>query len=147
MKTCARALFALVMVVSFIGFSVRSSQGQTRSPNIVVIVADDMGYADIGIHGSKDIPTRMMAIRKGHWKLLRSTELGPAEDPSVLKNLSGVELYNLKDDIGETKNIALLHPKIVRELTVAWQRWNKTLAKPAWPPIPIRPTSRSGRSN
>jgi arylsulfatase A-like enzyme len=89
----------------------------------------------------------MMAIRKGHWKLLRSTELGPAEEPSVLKNLSGVELYNLKDDIGETKNIALLHPKIVRELTVAWQRWNKTLAKPAWPPIPIRPTSRSGRSN
>jgi arylsulfatase A-like enzyme len=30
---------------------------QQRQPNIVVIVADDMGYADIGVHGSKDIPT------------------------------------------------------------------------------------------
>ena len=26
-------------------------------PNIVFIVADDMGYADCGVHGSKDIPT------------------------------------------------------------------------------------------
>lgn len=26
-------------------------------PNIVVIVGDDMGYADIGVHGCKDIPT------------------------------------------------------------------------------------------
>ena len=30
---------------------------QSRQPNIVVIVADDLGYADIGVHGSKDIPT------------------------------------------------------------------------------------------
>ena len=26
-------------------------------PNILLIVGDDMGYADIGIHGCKDIPT------------------------------------------------------------------------------------------
>lgn len=26
-------------------------------PNIVLILADDMGYADIGVHGCKDIPT------------------------------------------------------------------------------------------
>ena len=30
---------------------------QTKPPNIVVIVGDDMGYADIGVHGAKDIPT------------------------------------------------------------------------------------------
>lgn len=32
-------------------------QAQAKRPNIIVIVADDMGYADIGVHGSKDIPT------------------------------------------------------------------------------------------
>jgi arylsulfatase A-like enzyme len=26
-------------------------------PNILVIVADDLGYSDIGIHGGKDVPT------------------------------------------------------------------------------------------
>ena len=26
-------------------------------PNILVIVSDDLGYGDIGIHGGKDVPT------------------------------------------------------------------------------------------
>lgn len=36
---------------------VSSSWAEPRKPNIVVIVGDDMGYADIGVHGCKDIPT------------------------------------------------------------------------------------------
>lgn len=26
-------------------------------PNVLLIVSDDHGYADVGFHGSKDIPT------------------------------------------------------------------------------------------
>jgi arylsulfatase A-like enzyme len=33
------------------------SAAAVRKPNILVIVGDDMGYADIGVHGSKDIRT------------------------------------------------------------------------------------------
>ncbi len=32
-------------------------EGPAKKPNIVVILSDDMGYADIGVHGCKDIPT------------------------------------------------------------------------------------------
>ena len=33
-----------------------ATPARTR-PNILLIVGDDMGYADVGFHGCKDIPT------------------------------------------------------------------------------------------
>ena len=32
-------------------------KAKQRKPNIVVIISDDQGYADVGVHGCKDIPT------------------------------------------------------------------------------------------
>lgn len=37
--------------------SAASQQARRDRPNIVLIVGDDMGYHDIGLHGSTDIPT------------------------------------------------------------------------------------------
>jgi len=76
-----------------------------------------------------------MAIRKGDWKLVKTRE-GPLKEanPSSFNDLSNAELYNLAEDIGETKNLAPTHPEKVRELAADWQRWNKKLAKPLWPP-------------
>src|SRR5262245_7861186 len=34
-----------------------SSSSTGRKPNILVIVADDLGYGDLGVHGGKDLPT------------------------------------------------------------------------------------------
>jgi arylsulfatase A-like enzyme len=34
-----------------------SQAADARRPNLLVIVGDDMGYADVGFHGCKDIPT------------------------------------------------------------------------------------------
>lgn len=41
----------------FLLFYTDLCDAQAKPPNIIVIVADDMGYADFGVHGSKDIPT------------------------------------------------------------------------------------------
>lgn len=76
----------------------------------------------------------MMAIRKGDWKLVRVPERRMPMDTSAMSDLSGAELYNLKDDIGEGTNLAAAHPEKVKELGEAWQRWNKGLAPPRWPP-------------
>ena len=48
---------AVVVAIAFLWCGEQGALGQTRAPNIVLLVADDMGYADIGVHGSKDIPT------------------------------------------------------------------------------------------
>ena len=50
---CLASVATLVAAFSFL--DVQSAQ--PNRPNIVVIVSDDMGYADIGVHGSRDIPT------------------------------------------------------------------------------------------
>ena len=34
-----------------------TASAQVGKPNILVIIADDLGYADIGVHGGKAVPT------------------------------------------------------------------------------------------
>jgi arylsulfatase A-like enzyme len=75
-----------------------------------------------------------MALRAGDWKLVKTSDGPLGSDPSVLSDLSGAGLYNLAQDIGETKNVAAAHPDKVKALADAWQRWNKELAKPLWAP-------------
>lgn len=76
-----------------------------------------------------------MAIRKGDWKLVKTKEGRlSAGDPSTLYDLSGAQLYNLADDIGETTDLAASHPEKVKKLSDDWRRWNKQLAKPLWRP-------------
>ncbi|MGZ5507728.1 MAG: sulfatase family protein, partial [Limisphaerales bacterium] len=72
-----------------------------------------------------------MAIRFGEYKLVRydqnaDTRTGKKQ-PAV-----GPFLYNLKDDIGETKDLAAQMPAKVHELQTKWDAWNKTLARPLW---------------
>ena len=76
-----------------------------------------------------------MAIRTGDWKLVRTSDgpLGTGEF-DTLASLAGAELYNLSNDIGETKNLAAAEPARVRELAERWLRWNKELVKPLWGP-------------
>lgn len=75
-----------------------------------------------------------MAIRKGDWKLVKMSDSGFRQYPTVPADLAGAGLYNLKDDIGERNDVSPQHPREARELAVAWERWNRTLASPAWPP-------------
>jgi arylsulfatase A-like enzyme len=75
----------------------------------------------------------MMAIRHGDWKLVKTRAGAFVDaDPAALSDLSGAELYNLADDIGESKNLAAARPEKVKELGERWQVWNKQLVKPRW---------------
>src|SRR6266849_3900907 len=54
-----RGTFVRTVVLTLLGLIPNSLlAGQTPSkPNIVILLADDMGYADTGFQGCKDIPT------------------------------------------------------------------------------------------
>jgi hypothetical protein len=61
------------------------------------------------------------AIRKGDWKLIMCSHSGgwsnPKPQSEEAKTLPPIQLYNLKNDIGETQNIYEKHPELVKELT------------------------------
>jgi hypothetical protein len=60
-----------------------------------------------------------LAARKGDWNIVRYDN-------------TGVHLYNLKDDIGQSKNLAATEPQRLREIQDAWNEWNKGNVDPLW---------------
>jgi arylsulfatase A-like enzyme len=59
-------------------------------PNILIIVGDDMGYADIGIHGCKDIPTpHIDSIAKNGVRCTNGYVSGPYCSPTRAGLMSG----------------------------------------------------------
>lgn len=69
------------------------------------------------------------AIRHGDWKLVQYDQNA---DSSPAKGVTEPRLYHLRDDIGESKNLAEANPEKVRELKSLWQSWNKELVEPLW---------------
>jgi arylsulfatase A-like enzyme len=53
-----RLLRSIVLLIAVVTVRVAPSFAAVEpKPNILIIVGDDMGYADIGVHGCRDIPT------------------------------------------------------------------------------------------
>jgi arylsulfatase A-like enzyme len=60
-----------------------------------------------------------MAMRKGDWNMVRYDN-------------TGIHLYNLKDDIGQSKNLAAERPEVLREMQAAWNQWDRGNVAPLW---------------
>ncbi|MDB4293443.1 arylsulfatase [Maribacter sp.] len=67
--------------------------------------------------------TSRTAFRKGDWAMIPPYE-GPAMNTQVnieLANAKDYQLYNLKDDIGQQKNLAASNPEKLQELIAAYE--------------------------
>ena len=59
------------------------------------------------------------AVRKGDWKLIRVDDQPPL-------------LFHLRDDIGETKNLAEAFPEKVTQLLAHYDSWESEMVEPLW---------------
>ncbi|MCX6632144.1 MAG: sulfatase-like hydrolase/transferase, partial [Candidatus Solibacter sp.] len=66
-----------------------------------------------------------IALRRGNWKLVRQPA-GPAAPPGPY------ELYNLADDVAETRNLAAAEPALAAELRAELDRMNGQMRDPLW---------------
>jgi len=63
---------------------------EKTTPNILIIVGDDMGYADVGFHGCKDIPTpHLDRLAKGGIQFTNGYVTGPYCSPTRAALLTG----------------------------------------------------------
>ncbi len=86
----ARRWFAILSTASMILAAGGEAIAQARQPNIVMIVADAMGYGDIGVHGSKDIPTpNIDALAKAGIRFTDAYVTGPHCSPTRAGVLTG----------------------------------------------------------
>jgi arylsulfatase A-like enzyme len=89
-----------------------------------------------------------MAVRKGEWKLTQAAPRPPAGSAAAVQDESEsgplprrrrrpgreavAQLYNLAQDVGESKDLSAEHPGKVKELMDAWEKWNSELMAPRW---------------
>jgi arylsulfatase A-like enzyme len=74
---------------------------------------------------------QQMAIRMGDYKLVRY-DINADTNTGESQPVTSPKLYNLKDDIGETKDLTALMPDKQKELQEKWDKWNATLVEPLW---------------
>src|SRR5262245_31692473 len=75
---------------------------------------------------------QQMAIRHGDYKLVRYDTNADTLTGANGQPVSSAQLYNLKDDISESKDLAKTMPDKVNELQAKWDTWNKSNVAPLW---------------
>ena len=88
------------------------------------------------------------AVRMGDWKLLvnateKDAEEAPGDGP---KSPANVELYNLADDVSESKNLAATHPGKVKQLRARLDAFLKDAAPPGNEAVTKRAAAKAQRS-
>ncbi|MBI4622121.1 MAG: sulfatase-like hydrolase/transferase [Verrucomicrobia bacterium] len=102
-------LFALTVCCASPSFATEMA----RPPNIVLILADDLGWSDLGCYGAALHETPRLDRLAREWKLLEYFEDGP------------LELFNLRDDPSEQSDLAPREPARAAALRARLDQWRR----------------------
>jgi arylsulfatase A-like enzyme len=144
-------IFGILALLSLVASAPAYSEDR---PNIVVIMADDLGWKDLHCYGNKLVDTVPLLEQTGeldrdsiyfhypNYAFHKQNRLGSAiregQHKLILHYDDGsVELYNLNTDMGEEKNLASEQPELAGRLRKKLDEWLlETGAK-----LPVRVTT------
>src|SRR5215203_1839350 len=94
------------------------ADAQKPRPNIVIIVADDMGYGDIGPYGSKDIPTpNLDALARDGVRFTDAYVSGPYCSPTRAGLMTGKYPQRFGHEYNILPNFGAAHANVGMPLT------------------------------
>jgi ADP-ribose pyrophosphatase YjhB (NUDIX family) len=85
-----KAITGAVALLGLISYGDAAGKPAQEKPNVIVILADDLGYADVGFQGCKDIPTpNLDALAAGGVRFTSGYVTWPACAPSRASLIAG----------------------------------------------------------
>jgi arylsulfatase A-like enzyme len=85
-----RSLTTLALLAALFAAAPAPAADRARRPNVVILLADDLGYADLGFQGCKDIPTpNLDALAKSGVRCTNGYVSGPYCSPTRAGLLTG----------------------------------------------------------
>ena len=124
-------------VVELVGGKVPENlDGRSLVPSLKNKSSDESGHDFLCFSDGKET----WSIRQGDWKLINSPgwdhssyrldENNLAHPAENVKYPEGLVLFNLKDDIGETKDLSSEHPEQVKSMTALYEKWRSEMGEP-----------------
>jgi len=106
-------------------------------PTILDIASISKGQAKECLEGRSLVPTLKgssspMSPRAIFWRMGRQHAVRYGDWKLVVRRGAAPELYNLKDDIGESRNLAVTKPEKLAELQKLYAEWDKKNIDPLW---------------
>ena len=75
---------------------------------------------------------QQMALRAGDFKLVRYDLNADTLSGRRNQGVTAPRLYNLREDLGETKDLTADMPEKAKELQAKWDAWNASNVKSLW---------------
>ncbi len=115
----------MATLAAITGYSRRDEEGPDSADFSSVLLGKTQAKTPLRTALAMHSGNGMRVLRDGDWKLIEGLGSGGFSEPKRVEPQAGeaaVQLYNLKNDLSETTNLASQHPEIVERMREALQR-------------------------
>ncbi len=116
------SLDILPTVVEMSGSKVSSEWKLDGRSLLPLLTGEKQSLPERALHWRQHGPKGNIAMREGRWKLIYNRRTKGSKP----------ELYDLSSDVGETKDLASVHPEVVADLTKKMAAWESQMKDPIW---------------